>query len=244
MTHRRTGEVMIAPVVSVAPGTLFKEVAELLDLHGISGVPVVGPGGRVLGVLSQTDLLAHQAEQADQEDQEERRPRRTSGRRWNITPAARARRAKAAARTAERLMSSPAVTVHPDDSVVEAARTMARHRVERLPVVDSEGRLVGIVARRDLLRLFLRSDEAIRAEVVDEVLVRTLCLVPNAVGVGVHEGVVTLEGQLPHRSQVAVAVRMAAQVDGVVGVDDRLGYALDDTHLHLDQQTQGWLHRL
>ncbi|MGR3937543.1 CBS domain-containing protein [Streptomyces sp. BRA346] len=127
------------------------------------------------------------------------------------------------------LMSRPAVTVRPQDTIVDAARTMARHRVERLPVVDEEDRLIGIVTRRDLLRVFLRPDDEIRAEVIDEVLVRSLWLRPQSVTVTVTDGVVRLEGELDRHSEVPIAVRMAGQVDGVVAVVDRLTYRVDDS---------------
>ena len=130
---------------------------------------------------------------------------------------------------AGQLMSRPAVTVRPQDSIVDAARSMARHRVERLPVVDEEDRLIGIVTRRDLLRVFLRPDDEIRAEVIDEVLVRSLWLRPQSVAVTVTDGVVRLEGELDRHSEIPIAVRMAGQVDGVVAVVDRLTYRVDDS---------------
>ncbi|MFI0817634.1 CBS domain-containing protein [Streptomyces sp. NPDC021098] len=130
---------------------------------------------------------------------------------------------------ARQLMSRPAVTVRPQDSIVDAARSMDRHGVERLPVVDEEDRLIGIVTRRDLLRVFLRPDDEIRAEVIDEVLVRSLWLRPQSVAVTVTDGVVRLEGELDRHSEIPIAVRMAGQVDGVVAVVDRLTYRVDDS---------------
>ncbi|MEU5271257.1 CBS domain-containing protein [Streptomyces hygroscopicus] len=131
--------------------------------------------------------------------------------------------------TAGQLMSRPAVTVRPQDSIVDAARAMDRHRVERLPVVDEEDRLIGIVTRRDLLRIFLRPDDEIRDEVIDEVLVRSLWIGPQSVAVTVTDGIVRLEGQLDRHSEIPIAVRMAGQVDGVVAVVNRLTYRIDDS---------------
>lgn len=133
------------------------------------------------------------------------------------------------AASARQLMSRPAVTVRPQDTIVDAARRMDRHGVERLPVVDEEDRLIGIVTRRDLLRVFLRPDDEIRAEVIDEVLVRSLWLRPQSVAVTVTDGVVRLEGELDRHSEIPIAVRMAGQVDGVVAVVDRLTYRVDDS---------------
>jgi CBS domain-containing protein len=133
-------------------------------------------------------------------------------------------------------MTEPPVTVHADDTIAEAARTMAQHRVERLPVLDEEERLVGIVTRRDLLQVFLRPDAEIRAEVVEEVLVRALWLAPRSIDVSVVEGVVTLAGAMERKSETEIAVSMTRQVDGVVAVVDKLTFRLDDTHLRADEQ--------
>ncbi|MEV6667395.1 CBS domain-containing protein [Streptomyces nigra] len=221
MKHDKVGSVMTTDVVRAEYGTPFKEVARLLARHHISGLPVVDDDEMVLGVLSETDLLARHAAEPG------------TGKRFGLdrlTRAGRRRAAKAEARTAGQLMTEPPITVHADDTIVEAARTMAQHRVERLPVLDEENRLVGIVTRRDLLQVFLRPDEDIRAEVVDEVLARALWLPPRAVTVTVVEGVVTVAGHLERRSETEIAVSMARQIDGVVAVVNQLSYRLDDAH--------------
>ncbi|MGA4837609.1 CBS domain-containing protein [Streptomyces sp. G45] len=118
-------------------------------------------------------------------------------------------------------MSSPAVTVHPQQRVADAARVMERHRVERLPVVDEEDRLIGIATRRDLLRVFLRADEDILRD-VHGVVTRTTGRPDHGVGVSVVEGVVTLEGRLEHPGDAAHLLRRSWRIDGVVGVVCRL----------------------
>ncbi|MYW69821.1 CBS domain-containing protein [Streptomyces sp. SID8379] len=241
MKHTRTGDVMVDDVVVAHYATSFKEVTELLADRRISGLPVTDEDDKVIGVISETDLLAHQAEQ---------REAGTRPSRWTRLRKSRRRAtAKARARTAGTLMSTPAITVRAESTVTEAARTMIEHRVERLPVVDEEDRLVGIVTRRDVLRVFLRPDEEIRRSVIDEVLVRTLWLAPRLISVDVHEGVVTLDGQLERRSETAIAVGMTSRMDGVVGVVDKLTYRLDDSRLRPDEQalrgvTDDWLHKL
>ncbi|WP_338693124.1 CBS domain-containing protein [Streptomyces sp. Q6] len=223
MKHSKVGSVMVGDVVRVRYATPFKDVVRLLDQHRISGLPVVDEEEHVIGVISETDLLTRQA--AGQEH------------RWSrFTARARTVRRKAEARTAGQLMSEPPVTAHADDTIAEAARVMARHKVERLPVVDEADRLVGIVTRRDLLQVFLRPDEEIRREVIDEVFVRALWLGPRTVSVQVHEGVATLSGQLERRSEKEIAARMAGHIDGVVAVVDKLTYRLDDAQLQPDEQ--------
>ncbi|MFI6931575.1 CBS domain-containing protein [Streptomyces sp. NPDC050287] len=243
MKHNKIGSVMTTDVVRTEYGTPFKEVARLLADHRISGLPVVDEDEHVIGVISETDLMMHQA-QAPDPYEPNRRFRFTA-----LTPGAKRRAAKGKARTAGQLMSEPPVTVHADDSIVEAARVMAGRHVERLPVLDEEERLVGIVTRRDLLQVFLRPDAEIRREVIEEVLVRGLLLAPRSVDVLVTEGVVTLHGDMEHRSETEIAVSMARRIDGVVDVVDQLTYRLDDARLQPDEQAlhgvaDDWLRRL
>lgn len=243
MKHTEVGSVMTSEVVSVRPSVPFKETARLLAAHHISGLPVVDDGEKVVGVLSETDLMARQAEAEDPYEP----PRRF--RPVAFTRGARARRRKARARTAGELMSRPAITVRAADSIAVAARTMAEHHVERLPVLDAEDRLVGIVTRRDLLQVFLRPDDEIRAEIIRDVLVGTLWLSHGTIDITVREGVVTLSGQLERRSEVPLAVRMTRMVDGVVAVVDQLRYRLDDSDLHPDEPAMHgiadeWLRKL
>ncbi|WP_030664731.1 CBS domain-containing protein [Streptomyces rimosus] len=242
MKHRLIDQVMNRDVLKTSPDTPFKEVADLLARHAISGVPVVDRDDKVLGVVSETDLMYHQAAQDDQAPRPWYSLRRRPG-------SARAARRKTGGRTAGDLMSSPAVTTGPRRTVAEAARAMAAHRVERLPVIDDEGRLMGIVTRSDLLSVFRRPDEEIRDEIIDDVLVRTLWLAPHTVEVTVHDGTVTLTGKLQRRSEVPIAVRLAGRVDGVVSVTDRLGYQEDDSHLRPTEQalhgiTEEWLRKI
>ncbi|WP_306191495.1 MULTISPECIES: CBS domain-containing protein [unclassified Streptomyces] len=230
MQHDKIGSVMTAEVVRAEYGTPFKEIARMLVDHRISGLPVVDEEDRVIGVISETDLMSRQAQAPGAHEP----PRRQ----WlsGLSASGRRRAAKASARTAGQLMTEPPVTVHADDTIVEAARTMARRQVERLPVVDEEDRLVGIVTRRDLLRVFLRPDAEIREEVVREVLGNTLWLAPGTVSVSVTEGVITLEGHLERRTDTEIAVSMTRQIDGVVDVVDKLTFRLDDARIQPEDQ--------
>ncbi|MCX4903776.1 CBS domain-containing protein [Streptomyces sp. NBC_00878] len=222
MKTRTVGEVMTSEVVEASPETSFKDVARLLDGHRISGLPVVDRDDKVLGVISETDLIHRQAFRSDHG--RERRFRMPALRR-----AARAAATKATAMTAEELMSTPAITVHPEQRVADAARVMERHHIERLPVVDEEDRLIGIATRRDLLRVFLRTDDEIRQEVIGEVLTHAMLLPPQSVFVSVSDGMVTLEGRLERRSDIPLTIRLTWRVDGVVGVMNSLTFRIDDT---------------
>ncbi|MER5599733.1 CBS domain-containing protein [Streptomyces sp. NPDC002265] len=230
MRHNKVGSVMTTDVVRAEYGTPFKEVARLLETHRVSGLPVVDEDDRVIGVLSETDLMMRQATACEPYEPKHRT------RLAELTPGARRRAAKGRARTAGQLMTAPPVTVHADDSIVQAARTMAQKHVERLPVLDEEDRLVGIVTRRDLLQVFLRADQEIREEVIGEVLVRALWLAPRSVEVAVTEGVVTLTGHMERKSETEIAVSMTRRIDGVVDVVDKLTYRLDDARLRAGEQ--------
>ncbi|HEX6870715.1 MAG TPA: CBS domain-containing protein, partial [Micromonosporaceae bacterium] len=194
------------------------DVVDALAARTVSAVPVVDPDGRVLGVVSEADLL-HKMEFAGADSHMhllERRRRRDA-------------RTKAGAETASELMSAPAVLIGPDEPLMAAAKLMDEERVKRLPVVDGEGRLVGIVSRRDLLRVYLREDAELRREVIDDVLVHTMWMDPESLTVTVHRGVVILAGTVDRRSTMVLLIRLVEAVPGVVEVVSELTYHYDDT---------------
>ncbi|MEU5321134.1 CBS domain-containing protein [Streptomyces sp. NPDC021056] len=219
---RTVGEVMTGEVVEAHRDTSFKDVARLLDQHRISGLPVVDHDDKVLGVISETDLMRRHADRSS-------RGRVRWFRKSALRRSAPHMTAVVPATTAGEMMSTPAVTVHPEQRVADAARVMERHHVDRLPVVDEEDRLIGIATRRDLLRIFLRTDEEIRREVTDDVLTRAMSLPPHAVTVSVRDGMVTLEGQLERRSDIFLTAQLTWRVDGVVGVVNSLTSPVDET---------------
>jgi CBS domain-containing protein len=216
----QVGDVMTRDVATVGEETPYREIVDALVRRGISGVPVVDPFRRVLGVVSESDLL-HKVERAGHPDER----RIFEGRRR------RSAREKADALLARDLMTAPPVTTWPQATVSAAARQMDRETVKRLPVLDDLGRLVGIVTRGDLLRVHLRTDAEIREDVVQEVLRRVLAVRDGMVTVQVRDGEVTLDGRLDRRSAVELAGRLAGQVSGVVRVTSTIAYDVDDNAL-------------
>jgi CBS domain-containing protein len=211
---RRVSDVMTTSVVAVDRITPYKEIARLLAEHRISGLPVVKMGRTVVGVVTEADLLAAQANTA-------RRLRSGARRTWlrqgRLHPAL----------TAGELMTTPAVTIGPSATIPAAARLMSTHHVRRLPVVDEQDRLIGIISRRDLLSVFLRPDEDIAGD-IRKVLDEIVSAAPGEAGVSVRNGIVTLTGTLdpttgPHGDLIPLAIRLMWDVDGVVAVNDRLG---------------------
>ncbi|WP_338676468.1 CBS domain-containing protein [Streptomyces sp. SCSIO 30461] len=217
MRHRNVGELMTRDVIRVRNDAPFKEIVRLLSDRQVTAVPVVDADHRLLGVVSEGDLLRKTSDQA------------AAAELLPVPDADAWERAKAEGTRADELMSAPAVCVTPEWTVVEAARLMEVQNVKRLPVVDDRDRLVGIVSRRDLLSIFLRGDEAIRDEIVTDVLVGTLHQDPSAMVVAVRDGQVTLSGSVPYKGMIPAIVRMCSTVDGVVSVSEHLDYGADDT---------------
>jgi CBS domain-containing protein len=220
MTTLLVRDVMSRTVITVSPELGFKQIADLLVEVGVSAVPVVGADRVVLGVVSEADLL-HKVEFNGADVHAGLFERRR----------ARQAKEKAVGETAAQLMTSPAVTVPATATLTAAAQLMERHEVKRLPVLDDDGNLTGIVSRRDLLRRYLRTDEEIRTEVVDGVLSGVLWLDPIEVDVTVTDGHVVLGGKVDRRSTAQIAARLVRALDGVVGVTDELEWAFDDTTL-------------
>ena len=206
---RHVRDVMTTAVVTVGLLTPYKKVASLMAENRVSGFPVLDAEGHVVGVVTEANLLAEEEKRA-----------------WErmAVPGHGLRPQQHWALTAGELMSSPATTIGPDATIASAARAMNEHHVRRLPVVDPGGRLLGVVSRRDLLSVFLRTDSAVATavrEVFDEVLKDS----PGTITVTVRDGVVVITGSLnDDRGLVAVAIRLAWGVDGVIDViDQRVG---------------------
>ncbi|MHA6781784.1 CBS domain-containing protein [Pseudonocardia saturnea] len=218
MRQTTVRDVMTTGVLSVGPDAAFTEVARVLSTGAVRAVPVLDQEGRLLGVVSEADLLAT-AEPRQDRPWWRHRPRHTH----RTGP-----QAKVGAGTARELMSAPAVTVGPSTTVARAARTMREHGLTWMPVVGPDGRVVGVLGRSDLLAVFLRSDAEIRTEVVDEVLGRMLLVDPTGISVEASDGVVTLSGEIDTRTDAILAVRFVERMEGVVEVVDRLRHRVDD----------------
>jgi CBS domain-containing protein len=200
-------DLMTRDVVTVTPETTLKDAAALLVRHRISGLPVVDVDGGVVGVLSEADVLVKEGGE----------PRREGMLTWLFEPDY-AYRDKLAARTVGEAMTAPPLTIGPDAPVHRAATRMVEDEVNRLPVVDEAGRIVGIVTRADLVRAFTRTDEEIADEIRTEILRRTLWLEPGAVQVRVEAGAVELSGEVETTNDAELLPRLVERVPGVVSV--------------------------
>jgi CBS domain-containing protein len=207
----KVAEVMNTEVITVGPSARLKDVARLLVEQRISGVPVLDEDGTVLGVVSEADILVkergragttlfHRALELDTESE------------------------KYGARDAADAMTTPAVTIRPTRSVSEAASLMLERGVNRLPVVDPHGRLVGIVTRADLVRAFVRDDAEIEREIRDDVVLKTCWRSPDRFHLEVRNGEVTLDGRVADADAADMLLRFVERVPGVVNVRSQLSW--------------------
>ena len=217
----RVRELMTEKVLTIGPEASIKDVAKILVANGISGLPVCDIEGRVLGVISEGDILYKE------HDPTEGHLLGPLG--WVIDGAPNyTGYIKADAFTARQAMTSPAITIAPYASVAEAARIMCERHVNRLPVVKDE-HLVGIVTRADLVRAFTRTDPQIEREIREDVLERTMWIDTGNVDISVQRGHAVLSGRLPTRSDVELLTRLAGRVPGVVAVESTVVWNVDDT---------------
>jgi CBS-domain-containing membrane protein len=208
-------KIMTTRVVAVHRGASFKEMAARLRQERVSAFPVVDDDGRVVGIVSESDLLPKETLDAGWAAGLPEMTSRVLGQ---------ADQEKAESVTAGQLMTEPAVTAAPGDTVEHAARQMYAHRVKRLPVTDASGRLVGIISRADVLSVFDRPDGEIRREITENVILDELRADPGHFTVTAENGIVTLEGT-PETAELGRAVvARARHVEGVVAVRDRLRY--------------------
>lgn len=211
--------IMRRAVVIVRPETPLRDVARVLVEHGISGVPVVDAGGTVIGVISEADFVLR----------EQGVSRRRGGLfRLLADDGDRETLVKVEATTAGEAMTSPPLTIGPTASLRDAARLMTERQVNRLPVVH-DGELVGIITRADIVRAYVRTDEELRATIVDDVVRRTMWLDARALEVTVENGVAHVSGTVEKRSDVAILERLVREVPGVMDCAVTVGWRLDDT---------------
>ena len=209
-------DLMSTEVITAAPETSLKEVARMMLGHQISGVPIVGEDDRLVGVVTEADILHHES-------------LRDEGDRLGILHRIRGDEVITAT-TAGDAMSAHVVTTGPDVDHTVAARLMETRGVRRLPVVDAYGHVLGIISRSDIMTCFARPDELIEDEIRVDILDRILWTEPGAVNIEVVEGRVTLKGSVPKKSDARILEVLTGRLDGVIDVNtDEVYYAQDDT---------------
>jgi CBS domain-containing protein len=196
-------DLMTTEVVKVSPDTGIKEAAQLMFRHRVSGLPVVDDAGRVAGIITEADFLRMEVARGEAED-----PKPIE--------------------KVSQVMSSGVVTIAPEEGLAEAAKIMVVQDVKRLPVVDDEGRMQGIISRLDIVAVFTRPDEIIEDEIREDLIRRVLFVDPDAIDVTVKGGVVTFKGEIGTRNEARLLEELARRLDGVMRVQNDLTWRLDD----------------
>ena len=199
--QRTVQDVMTRDVVIARTTTPYKELVRLLAEYRIAALPVVDDAGHPVGIVSETDLTAQQGAELHPDT--------------HVTAAS--------------VMTAPAITAHPEMPITEAARLMRDRKVKRLPVADAAGTMVGIVARVDLLKVFLRPDDAIRFEILDRAVRELPGLDVTQLRLEARDGEVTLDGRVQTKREAIRLRELADEAEGVIAVHDRLNFEIDDT---------------
>ncbi len=209
-------DVMSTHVIAARQSATYKEMAAMLHEQRVSAFPVIDDDNRVIGVVSEADLLTKEALEGTA-------PRTLPSRQERL-------RKQANALTAADLMTSPPVTIGPDEPVTRAARLMFDKRIKRLPVISGNGRLIGILTRSDVLSVYTRPDAEIQRQVTKDLILGTFQCDPDRFTVTVKDGIVTIEGT-PETTRVGLDIISAIRhTESVVAVRDRLNYPKDPPH--------------
>lgn len=210
----RVLDIMSIDVLTVSPEESLKAAARLMVERGVSGLPVVNAAGKLVGIITEADFLEREADRSQRRllDALMHKPDTVSE-----------------AETVGEVMSTHPVIIYPEASVTEAARVMSHHHVKRLPVVNDEGQLQGIVSRGDVVTVFTRPDDVIEDEIREDIIDRVLLLDGDSLDVKVVDGIVRLAGVLPTRTDKRLLEEMVRRIDGVVRMESDVSFEIDDT---------------
>jgi CBS-domain-containing membrane protein len=196
-------DLMTTDVITVSPETGIRDAARLMFRNRVSGLPVVSPAGTLIGIITEADFLRLEVE------------RQEGG--------------SDLGEDVGGVMSSGVVTTDPDTSIYEAAKIMTFQDIKRLPVVDEEQHLLGIISRADIVSIFTRPDDIIEDEIREDLIRRVLFVDPDQLDVAVSNGVVTFVGDIGTRTEARLLEELTSRLDGVLRVESRLEWRYDDT---------------
>ena len=197
-------DLMTTDVITVGPEAGIREAARLMFRNRVSGLPVVADDDTLAGIITEADFLRLEVAREEGEELE-------------------------GVETVRDVMSRGVVTVGPELSIYEAAKIMSVQDVERLPVVDDEERLLGVISRSDIVSIFTRPDDVIEDEIREDLIRRVLFVDPDQLDVEVENGVVTFVGEIGTRTEARLLAELATRLDGVLRVESRLTWRIDDT---------------
>lgn len=195
-------DLMTTDVITVSTETGIRDAARLMFRNRVSGLPVTSPGGALIGIITEADFLRLEVERQDG--------------------------ATDLGETVGEVMSPGVVTTGPETEVYDAAKMMTFQDIKRLPVVDDDSRLLGIISRADIVSVFTRPDDVIEDEIREDLIRRVLFIDPDELNVTVTNGVVTFIGEIGTRNEARLLAELASRLDGVLHVESELAWRLDD----------------
>ncbi len=197
-------DLMTTEVFTVSPTTPIKEAAQLMFRHRVSGLPVVEEDGTLTGIITEADFLRLEVARGEADD-------------------------PMPVEEVAEIMTRGVVTIGSEEGLAEAAKIMVVQDVKRLPVVDDQERLLGIISRLDIVAVFTRPDEVIEDEIREDLVRRVLFVDPDVIEVSVRGGVVTFRGEIGTRNESRLLEELARRLDGVMRVENELSWRVDDT---------------
>ena len=214
----RVIDLMSTEVVSIGPDETIKEAARLMVTERVSGLPVTDENGHLIGIVTEADFLERELDK--------------DGGGGGLLgavfgPATR----QPDAVTVREVMSANPITIASDATLAEAARIMATNGVKRLPIIETDGSVVGVLSRADIVAAFARPDELIDDEIREDIAKRVLFVDPESLDISVNDGIVALGGELPTKTDARILEELCRRLEGVVSVDSSLTWKVDDTKL-------------
>jgi CBS-domain-containing membrane protein len=195
-------DLMTTDVITVSSETGIRDAARLMFRNRVSGLPVTTPDGTLAGIITEADFLRLEVERQE-----------------GVTELG---------ETVGDVMSPGVVTTGPDTEIYEAAKMMTFQDIKRLPVVDDDSRLLGIISRADIVSVFTRPDDVIEDEIREDLIRRVLFIDPDQLNVSVANGVVTFVGDVGTRNEARLLSELASRLDGVLHVESKLAWRYDD----------------
>jgi CBS domain-containing protein len=211
-------DLMTTEVVTIGADQTIKDAARLMVADRVSGLPVVDDSGRLIGIVTEADFLERQVDKES-----------PSGGLLGAVFGPQSSHADAV--TVREVMSTNVITVAADAKVAEAARLLATNSIKRLPIVDGDGAVIGIISRADIVAAFARPDELIEDEIREDLARRVLFVDPDSLSVSVTDGLVGIGGELPTKTDARILEELTRRLEGVVSVDSSLTWKVDDTKL-------------
>jgi len=209
----RVLDIMTMDVLTTTPSASLKDAARTMVKAGVSGLPVMGEAGNLVGIITEADFLEREA------DRSQRRLLNAMLKEGDTV---------VDAETVGEVMTRNPVVIFPEASVTEAARVMAHNHVKRLPVVGADGTLVGIISRADVVAVFTRPDDVIEDEIREDIVRRVLLLEADSVEVTVKDGIVFVSGTVPTATDSRLLEELIRRIDGVVKLESNITFEVSD----------------